>query len=170
MAESNTNVRLLSVDVRSAKFGFVVFEGPDTLLDFGVRSYTRQCGPINATAGRSFLRLVDLHAPSLIVLRVAPSRLDKRTRRAKIAARALRQISKRRSIPLRCLSRGTIKKFFRSQGLTTKHRIASFLAERFPDLAWKLPPQRRLWQPERHRMSVFDAAAAGVAFIDRLSA
>ena len=167
MSDTNTSVRTLSLDVRSAKFGFVVFEEPDQLADYGVRSYACGHGPLNTVLRRSFRKLINLYFPSLIVFRIPPNRADNRTRRAKVAAGILRKESKRQSIPIRCISRGTIKRFFRAQGLTNKYRIASYLADRFPNLAWKLPPRRRLWQSERHRMSIFDAVAAGVVCLQR---
>jgi hypothetical protein len=165
MAHNDRRGRTLCIDVRSARFGYVVLEGPGTLLDSGVRSYSGQNGPLEATVRRKFLRLVDFHSPSLIVLRLAPIGSDKRNRRALRAARTLRQSIKRRSLPVRCFTRSRLKRFFHAQGLTTKHRIASHLADWFPDLAWKLPPcPRRSWQSEAYSTCVFDAAALGVFF------
>jgi hypothetical protein len=163
MADDNTRVRVLCIDVRSARFGFVVFEGPDGLLDFGVRGYARRSGPLHPVARRKFLKLVDVHSPSLIVLRLAPVGSDNRNRRAQMAARSLRQAAKRRSLPWRCLSRNRIKRLFEAQGLTTKYDIASRLAQRFRDLGWKLPRRRKPWQSEGHNMTIFDATAVGVA-------
>jgi hypothetical protein len=48
-----------------------------------------------------------------------------------------------------------------------KDEIASVLGERFPELAPRVPPRRRAWQSEDYRMSIFDAAALGVAYFDR---
>jgi hypothetical protein len=167
MADENTRVRVLCVDVRSARFGFVIFEGPDRLLDFGIRGYARQTGQLDVVARRKFLKLVDVHSPSLIVLRCAPAGSDKRNLRAKMAARTMRQVAKRRSLRLRFLSRKMVKACFQAQGFTSKHLVASHLAERFPDLAWKLPPRRKSWQREEWNMSLFDAAAAGVAYLQQ---
>jgi len=50
---------------------------------------------------------------------------------------------------------------------SNKHQIATAIAERFPDLLSVLPPQRKSWQSEDYRMSVFDAAAIGIAFFTR---
>lgn len=155
--------RLLAVDLRSGKLGFAVFEGPATLLDFGERAYARKVGPLKAAARRKFDKLLGLHSPSGIVIRLPSSQSDKRDRRTKIAVRILREEARRRSIPLLSLSRKKVKKFFLTQGLTTKHHIATHLAKGFTDLAWKLPGKRKLWQGEQHQMAVFDAVATGVA-------
>jgi hypothetical protein len=37
----------------------------------------------------------------------------------------------------------------------------------FPVLASMLPPKRKIWQTECYRMSMFDAAALGVAYFSR---
>ena len=161
MAERNKSLRILSVDVRSAKFGFVVLEGPDALLDFGVRAYPRQRGPVLATANRSFLKLMDLYVPSLTVFRLLPAGPDGRIQRATIVAKALQRSAKRRSIPVRCLSREAVKKFFQGRGFTTKYSIASYLADRLRGISWIVPAKRKAWEPESYGMCIFDAAAAG---------
>jgi len=48
-----------------------------------------------------------------------------------------------------------------------KREVASVLAEQFLALLSKLPPRRKCWQSEDYRMSIFDAAAAGVAYFGR---
>ncbi|HUZ92890.1 MAG TPA: hypothetical protein VNG29_02730 [Candidatus Paceibacterota bacterium] len=45
-----------------------------------------------------------------------------------------------------------------------KDRIASAVAEQFPELLLILPPKRRPWQSEDYRMTIFDAAAVGIAY------
>jgi hypothetical protein len=48
-----------------------------------------------------------------------------------------------------------------------KYEIACAVAERLPELAPRLAPKRRIWQSEDYRMSIFDAAALGVAYFSR---
>ena len=48
--------------------------------------------------------------------------------------------------------------------------IASVLAKQFPTLDLRLPPKRKIWQSEDYRMSIFDAAAAGVAYFEKSTA
>lgn len=163
MAENNKNERILCLDVRSAKFGFAIFEGPNRVIDSGAKSYARRRGPLSTVLGGLFRKLVKLHSPSLVVFRLPPGHADKRNRRARLAARILRQEARRQSIPTRCLSRERIKTFYQARGLTNKQRIATYLSERFPELAWRMPPLRKKWQPEKHGMCVFDAAAAGAS-------
>ena len=46
----------------------------------------------------------------------------------------------------------------------TKHEMAEMLAQRFPDLAAKLPPKRRAWESEDGRMDIFDAVGLATVF------
>ncbi len=39
-----------------------------------------------------------------------------------------------------------------------------FVAERFPELARYLPPERKPWMSEDLKMAIFDAAAFALAF------
>jgi len=48
-----------------------------------------------------------------------------------------------------------------------KHEVASVLAQQFSILMSKLPRRHKCWQTEDYRMSIFDAAAAGVAYFTR---
>jgi hypothetical protein len=34
----------------------------------------------------------------------------------------------------------------------------------FPELLWKLPPKRRIWESEHPIMAMFDAVALGFAY------
>jgi hypothetical protein len=167
MAHDRAQERVLALDVRSRKVGFVVFEGPDKLLDWGVTSYAPQYGPLAVTVSKRIASLLGFHQPSVMVLRLPSNRLVRKNGRIKIVLRTLRKEARRRSVLLKFLRREKVKKFFMADGLTTKHQIASLLVERFPDLAWKLPPKRKPWQSEAYGMTIFDGAAAGVAHFGR---
>jgi hypothetical protein len=167
MARDRRQERVLALDLRSGRAGFVVLEGPDKLLDWGVKGFVPQDGPLEVTVCRRIVSLLGLHQPSVMVLRIPSKRLARRNGRIKVIVKTLGREAKRRSVSLQFLCRQRVKKFFIGRGVTTKHGIASLLAERFPDLAWKLPPKRKPWQSESYGMTIFDAAAAGVAHFGR---
>jgi len=48
-----------------------------------------------------------------------------------------------------------------------KYMIAAALAKQLPAIGPKLPPVRKIWTSEDYRMSIFDAAAFGVAYFRR---
>ncbi len=45
-----------------------------------------------------------------------------------------------------------------------KYTIAVALTKQLPELAPRLPQVRKIWKSEDYRMSIFDAAALGVAY------
>jgi hypothetical protein len=56
---------------------------------------------------------------------------------------------------------------FRLVHAESKHEIASMLTQMFPELLWKLPPKRRVWESEHPIMTMFDAVAFGFAYWQR---
>jgi hypothetical protein len=155
---------LLALDIRAQKLGFVVFDGPTRLLGSGNRRYggTKQ-RPRGAVVKR-ISSLLDFYEPSILVIRKTHIHSPKTSRQVGNIIDTIRIEAKRRSVDVQILSAKTVKKFFAQSGPTAKHEIASTLAGRFEDLAWKLPKKRKAWQSERHNIVIFDAAATGVAF------
>jgi hypothetical protein len=158
--------RTLALEVRPTTFGFVVIEGVSTLLDWGVRR-RRGTWPVKA----SFDMITDLIAvyhPRRIVLR--RRRASSSSGNHGAARRLLRMVraeAQRRGIEMIMLNKHEVKSLFKAYGHTTKHGIASILAEWFEELAWRLPPKRKPWHSERYNTLIFDATASAIAFLAR---
>jgi hypothetical protein len=73
--------------------------------------------------------------------------------------------AKLRSIPVRVLSRPTVKRIFATGRLNSKYEIASWLRTQFPDLSWNFLKKRKPWHSESYSTSIFDAAAAGAVHL-----
>jgi hypothetical protein len=78
--------------------------------------------------------------------------------------RSLRSAAASRSIRIIRLRRNAIHAAFASYNARSKWEIAGALAKAFPELAWKLPPERKIWTKEDPRMAIFDALAGSVAY------
>ncbi len=155
--------RVIAFDVRSRSFAFAIFEGPNELIDFGVRSFRRGANAVQVPPRERLAALFDEFYPAVVVRR------DSLPRGSKWKLRiddALLQESQEHRIPVRYIPRRAVKKVFLGHD-GNKHEIATVLAQRFPVLAAKLPSKRKCWQSEDYRMSVFDAAALGVAYFRR---
>ena len=163
MTDQNSEKRVLALDVHPQSFGFVVFEGPNRMLDWGVKSFRPGVNAVKVPAGKKFLALLDEYSPAAVVIRERPT--GGATKRATILA-AVQRLMKNRRIPVRLISQGAITRFFAGSE-SNKHEVASALAQQFSLLLSKLPPRRKCWQGEDYRMSIFDAAAAGVAYFAR---
>jgi hypothetical protein len=163
MTDQRNDKRVLALDVHPRSFGFVVFEGPNRMLDWGVRSFRTGVNAVKIPAGTKFLALLDEFRPSAVVIR---ERLTGRTaKQTKMLATIERQARSRR-IPVRRISRRDVDRAFVGFE-TNKYEVASALTQQFPALASRLPPRRKCWQSEDYRMGIFDAAALGVAYFAR---
>lgn len=159
--------RILALEVRPQRFGFIVLQGVTRPLDWGVRTYAKQKSDTSSTASAKVATLLDLYSPAAVVIRRrsgAPPTPRGTTRAtvARVAAEVRRQ-----SVACHFVTAKEVRRFFGPYGGATKHGIASILAEWFEELAWKLPPKRRPWQSEHYNALIFDAAATAVAFLAR---
>ena len=67
-------------------------------------------------------------------------------------------------VRVKSVSRAELKQAFAESGAGTKYEIAMAIANRFPELAPRLPRFRKPWMSEDYRMSIFDAVALAIAF------
>jgi len=154
--------RIVAIDLRGGSFAFAVFQGPDRLLDWGVRSFRRGVNAVKIPARKKVAALLDYFSPDAVVIRVRTG--DRDARRRKMREIVLGEAAKRR-IPARLLSRRAVKDAFAGAN-RTKYTIAASVAERLPGLAPVLPTAHSLWVSEEYILSVFDAAATGIAYFN----
>ena len=152
--------RLLVLEVRPRRCGFVVFEGMSALLDWGVRRY----GSEPTSSCDSIEMLLEIYSPDVVVMR--------RRRIPPHATRAVGAVMKKVSLKarqhsakVRFVSVHKIQHVFERLGCETRHDIASVLAKWFKEIAWKLPRKRRAWESERYNSVLFDGVATGIAFL-----
>ncbi|MGB8475354.1 MAG: hypothetical protein WCE61_14825 [Candidatus Acidiferrum sp.] len=151
---------MLALDVHSRSFGFVVFEGPNHMLDWGIKSFRPGVNAVKIPAAKKLLALFDEFTPSAVVVRKPEIR-----RNTKMLA-VIERVAGSSRVPLRFISRGDVNRAFVGFE-SNKYEVASALAKQFPALASRLPPKRKCWQSEDYRMGIFDAAAVGVAYFTR---
>jgi len=60
--------RILALDIRPRSFAFVVFEGPEELLDWGARSFRQGVNAVRVPLGPKVARLLDEYVPELVLL------------------------------------------------------------------------------------------------------
>lgn len=149
--------RLLSIDPSGAGFGFVVVEGGDRLVDWGVaRVWSRKDQEFLARVES----MIDRYRPALVVVedRAASRRQSRTLRRLKLVL----SYCANRTLPVASVSRGSVLQAFAEAG-RTKRDIALALAAEFPELKSRLPDERKPWLPEDEQMNVFDALSFVVA-------
>ncbi len=140
-----------------------MFEGANEILDWGVRSFRSGANAVKVPAREKLLALLDEFTPSVIVIRERETRGN--TKNSQLLSILEKHVRSRR-IPVRFITPRDVNRAFVGFE-SNKYEVASALAQQFPTLASRLPPKRKCWQSEDYRMSIFDAAAAGVAYFTR---
>jgi hypothetical protein len=156
--------RLLALDVRLSKLGFAVFEGPTSLLDWGVRSFEKGTKSLMSSLSERLRVLFSFYEPSVVVIRSRNYHLrSHKCISAKIMA-VIKSESRHHSKRLTIVTAKQVRSAFSKNGEIYKHDIAFQIANQFQELSWKLPRRRKAYQSELAAMLVFDAAATGMTY------
>ena len=158
--------RIMAIDLRRSRFAYAVLDGSNTVLEWGsgeIWADGKKRGDFKNTRLRSALRV---SSPATVVVRKSQYRgsLD-----SSLKDRLLRQIKREAegySIPVVMISQAEIRMAFHLPKRSSKYKIAAVIAQRVPELRVKLPAERRAWEPELHSMIIFDAIAAGLAYLE----
>ena len=162
MADSELQ-RILALDLRLRSFAFAVFEGPKDILDWGKRSFRGGVNAVRVPLVPKIAELFDRYIPDVVVLK------RPKTEKLQIIVSEIRRHANVQKSLVRVLSGKMLASVFVGSN-DNKHQIASRIAEQFPELLSILPPKRRIWQSEDYRISIFDAAAVGIAYLARETA
>lgn len=150
-AHSSRCILALSVDWQG--FGYVAFDDPHDLIDYGTRNFRHRMKiPFEA----KLLALLDANQPDALVI-VEPTTLVRR----KIATRIMK-VAKAEKIPLVTVSTTQIRTAFASE--KNKYEIAARIADRYPELLLRLPSPRKSYDSEKFGITIFEAAAAGLVY------
>jgi len=159
--------RVLALDVRPRSFGYAVFEGAALLLDWGVQSFRHGRNAVRIPLAMKIAALLEDFQPAVVVAKEPPSRKKVNRFRTRKVLELVRHKASLRGIRTRVFPRRAASKLFGAEERLTKYKVATVLAERFAELRPVLPPKRKPWESEDYRMSIFDAAALGLAYFDR---
>jgi len=156
--------RILTLDIRSRRFGYVIFAGPHTLLDWGIRTHA---DGEHSVLERRLIGLQTMFAPSTILVRKTNEHSQTKTPTIRPAFNIVKCFARRAVVAVRLIDGSKIRRFFARKAKTNKHDVARMVADRFPELSWRLPPKRKPWQSEPARMPLFDAASLGVFYFEQ---
>jgi hypothetical protein len=159
--------RILAIDLRPRRFGYSVFEGPRFLLDWGANAYPSNGDPEGTVAARRLAALLRFSNPSAVVVKMERWESAKNDSVVRSMVEAITRETSSRSIPICLVGQNELASTFRDLQCETKYEIASVLTRIFPELLWKLPPPRRIWESEHPRMTIFDAIALGFTYWQR---
>ena len=143
-------------------FGYAVFEGPMSLVDWGVKGV--RSIQKNAESLKKIRELFAFYRPDVVVLENCQGRGSRRAKRIQTLIDLMTAHATEERIATASFSRAEVRACFSSTGSTTKRRIAESIAREFPELEPRLPPVRKIWMSEDSRMNIFDAAALGMTY------
>lgn len=155
------NRRVLAVDPSSKGFGFTVLEGPDMLVEWGVRHAS---GDRNRKCVEKVVVLFNRYQPDVLVVEDTSAKGSLRRTRASELIQDLLAIASLRRLRVQRVARRKVQRYFAGGKPAMKRQVAVALTERFPELEICLPPVRKPWMREDDRMSIFDALAFAVTF------
>src|SRR5215510_13203187 len=153
--------RVLAIDPSTRGFGFAILEGPDRLIDWGVKETKTDK---KKRSLKLIAELMERYQPRVIVLEDFEGKGSRRCQRVGELIKDISKVALKRGIRVKSISRLKVKQAFSESGASNKQEIAVAIAKRFPELAPRLPRFRKPWMSEDYRMSIFDAVAFGVTF------
>src|SRR6266496_6608456 len=163
MSRADTkDIRVLAIDPSTRGFGFAVLEGPNRLIDWGVKETKVNK---NARSLKLIDDLIERYQPNVVVVEDYAGKGSRRCRRIQGLIKDISKLASKRNIKVRSFSRAKVKQAFSESGAVNKQEIAVTIANRFPELAPRLPRFRKPWMSEDYRMSIFDAVALALTYL-----
>lgn len=151
-----THKRILAIDPCTRGFGFAVLEGPERLIDWGVKEARSNK---NARCVRQIADLISCYRPDAIVIEDYADTGCRRCLRVRKLLQDIRKLAARKRIKTYRFSGRAVSAAFSQSGACTKHQITSIVAKCLPELAPRQPPFRKPWMSEDQRMRIFSAVA-----------
>jgi hypothetical protein len=152
---------IMAVFPTARGLGYVVLEGPQSLIDWGTRHIV---GNKNAVSLQKLEELLEFYAPGILVLEDYRGDGSRRARRIEELIDSAEKLALHQWVGARTYSRGEIRRSFAQYGAVNKYQVAQVVAKKFPELGNHLPPPRKIWMSEDPRMSIFDAAVLAFTF------
>lgn len=154
--------RILAVDPCTKGFGFAILEGPENLIDWGVKEVNGN--DKNARCVERIEDLIAYYQPDIIVVEDFTGKGSRRCVRIQDLIRDIARLAEQKRLRARRFSRSSVRESFSQFGASTKNEIATAIGKHFAELAPRVPPFRKCWMSEDYRMSIFDAVALALTF------
>jgi hypothetical protein len=165
MNATGTDDLVLAVYPNTRGFGFVLFEGVLTPVDWGV---VRPHGTEkNGSCLTRFEQMVARQRPDVLVLEDMAVEASRRYARIRDLNQAIAELAAREKILSIQYALARVRDYFAQLSAFTRYARAEFIAQHIPVFGPLLPPPRKIWNSEDPRMSIFDAAALALTFFHR---
>ena len=162
--EAQSNL-VLAIYPFSRGFAFVLFEGPESPFDWGVKEIKEKHK--NTKTLDAIKKLTERYRPEVLVIENTENKSARRTSRIRKLYRMLMHLAIAEYIDVCRCSRSEVAAFFAAMGARTKYEIARAISAQIPAFAHRMPGIRKPWMSEDPRQSLFDAAALGLTYYAR---
>lgn len=162
MTDANPQNLVLSIYPFTRGFAFVLFEGPESPFDWGVKDVKEKHK--NTKTLDEIKKLIDRFRPEVLVIEDLTNGESRRTSRIRKLYRMLAHLAAREYVDIERCKKSQIKECFGIVGASSKYEIAKAIAIQIPAFAHRIPPFRKPWMSEDSRQSLFDAAALGLTY------
>ena len=158
---TTTAKRVVALDPYSRGFGFVVFEGPEHLIDWGLKEARRDKYTCSL---RQVKQLIETYHPDVLVIEATQDSQCRRCLRVRALLQAMSQLAAEKKLKTRSFSRRAVQATFSEVSAVTKYEMVNMIVERLPELTPWRPPFRKPWMSESSRASIFDAVALALTY------
>lgn len=165
MTNAHAQELVFAVYPFSRGFAFVLFEGPESPVDWGVKEIKEK--DKNGRVLEEIKKLVDRYRPEVLVIEDTACARSRRTARIRKLYRMLVHFAGVEYVDVYRCSRMEVRACFAGVGARTKYEIAKAIATQIPAFTHRIPRRRKVWMSEDPRQSLFDAAAFGLAYFAR---
>ena len=148
---TNNHDRVLGIHPTRTGFGWVLFEGPQSHIDWGV---VVTSGDRSAECLRRIDALMDDFKPADLVLETFEGPALRRAGWVQQFCRNALDLANAKNVDAFVYTRQEIAARFEEIGAASRYEIASAIASSIEPLAHELPPKRKIWLPENPRMGV----------------
>lgn len=152
---------ILAVYGSARGIGYVLFESPLSIIDWGVKVSVGERKNIDCT--NAVAKLIDLYVPDVLVLDDTSKDRERRTKRIRALYRMLEGVAIANGVDVERISKEAVRACFEKLGARTKYERAAVMANLLPALFPGLPNERKLWQSVNPKMDMFEAAGLGWA-------
>jgi Holliday junction resolvasome RuvABC endonuclease subunit len=158
---------VLSIYPFSRGYAFVLFEGPESPFDWGVKEIKEKHTNKNTKTIDAIKKLIDRYRPEVLVIEDTTAKDSRRTSRIRKLYGMLVQLAETEYVELHRYSKTLVRACFASVGASTKYEIARAIAMQIPAFSHRTPRFRKPWMSEDPRQSLFDAVALGLTYFAR---
>jgi hypothetical protein len=153
--------RILAVEFRAGRLGYAVLESPLRLNDFGAA-----CVLSLASARSRIARLLRIWRPTILVLRGTSFRYRFISRQRRPVVRVALDEARKAGIPVARFTEEGFNAFFERHSCSDKYEMAEYIAASIPEMAWRLPPRPKMYDPEPRTILYFDSISLAFAYLE----